>query len=110
MRQLEEQGLSYQAPDSESLALLDNEHEQTLITTLSRYPEVVEAAALAHEPHQVAYYLRDLANDFHTYYNAHQFIVDDGAVRNARLALISAVRQVISNGLGLLGVSSPEKM
>ncbi len=110
MRQLEEQGLSYQAPDSESLALLDNEHEQTLITTLSRYPEVVEAAALAHEPHQVAYYLRDLANDFHTYYNAHQFIVDDGAVRNARLALISAVRQVVSNGLGLLGVSSPEKM
>ncbi len=110
MRQLDEKGLSWQLLDEDKFALLDNEHEQALITTLSRYPEVVEAAALAHEPHQIAYYLRDLANDFHTYYNAHQFIVDEEAVRNARLALIIAVRQVISNGLGLLGVSSPDKM
>ncbi len=110
MRQLDEKGIVWQLPDEDKLATLDNEHEQALITTLSRYPEVVEAAALAHEPHQIAYYLRDLANDFHTYYNAHQFIVDEEAVRNARLALISAVRQVISNGLGLLGVKSPEKM
>lgn len=98
---------SLQQPD---LSLLDNDHEQALITLLQRYPEVVEAAALAHEPHQIAYYLRDLANDFHAYYNAHQFIVDDAALRNARIALISAARQVISNGLGLLGVSAPEKM
>lgn len=110
LRQLEEKELSWQLPEAEQLALLDNEHEQALITTLSRFPEVVEAAALGHEPHQVAYYLRDVANDFHTYYNAHQFIVDDGALRSARIALISAARQVIGNGLGLLGVSAPEKM
>jgi len=110
LRQLEEKGLSWQRPGEDTLARLDNEHEQALITRLSRYPEVVESAALAHEPHQVAYYLRDLANEFHTYYNAHQFIVDDAALRDARVALIGAVRQVISNGLGLLGVSSPEKM
>lgn len=110
MRQLAEKGIVWQLPDEDKLAVLDNEHEQALITTLSRFPEVIEAAALAHEPHQIAYYLRDLANDLHTYYNAHQFIVDDETVRNARLALISAVRQVISNGLGLLGVNSPEKM
>ena len=110
MRQLNEKGLTWQQPDEPSLARLDNEHEQGLISRLSRYAEVVETAALAHEPHQLAYYLRDLANDFHTYYNAHQFIVDDAALRNARIGLITATRQVISNGLGLLGVSAPEKM
>ena len=110
LRQLDEKGLAWQQPEDDALSLLDNEHEQALITRLTRYPEVVESAALAHEPHQVAYYLRDLANDFHTYYNAHQFIVDDAALRNARIALIKATRQVISNGLGLLGVSAPEKM
>ena len=55
-------------------------------------------------------YLRDLANDFHTYYNAHQFIVDDEKIRNARLALIKSAKQVLQNGLGLLGVSAPDKM
>ncbi len=110
LRQLEEKGLTWQPPEEDALSLLDNEHELALITRLTRFPEVVESAALAHEPHQVAYYLRDLANDFHTYYNAHQFIVDDAALRNARIALIKATRQVISNGLGLLGVSAPEKM
>jgi len=110
LRQLDEKGLSWQQPNDEELALLDNEHEQALMTRLTRFPEVVESAALSHEPHQVAYYLRDLANDFHTYYNAHHFIVDDVALRNARVALIRATRQVISNGLALLGVSSPEKM
>jgi len=110
LRQLDEKGISWEQPDDAVLALLDNEHEQALMTRLTRFPEVVESAALSHEPHQVAYYLRDLANDFHTYYNAHHFIVDDVALRNARVALIKAIRQVISNGLSLLGVSSPEKM
>jgi arginyl-tRNA synthetase len=110
LRQLDEKGISWAQPDDAALALLDNEHEQALMTRLTRFPEVVESAALSHEPHQVAYYLRDLANDFHTYYNAHHFMVDDVALRNARVALIKATRQVISNGLGLLGVSSPEKM
>ena len=110
LRQLDEKGISWAQPDDAALALLDNEHEQALMTRLTRFPEVLESAALSHEPHQVAYYLRDLANDFHTYYNAHHFIVDDVALRNARVALIKATRQVISNGLALLGVSSPEKM
>jgi len=81
-----------------------------LLVSLSRFPEVVEGAALTHEPHQVAHYLRDLANDFHTYYNAHTFLVDDEGLRDARLNLIAATRQVIRNGLALLGVSAPETM
>jgi arginyl-tRNA synthetase len=111
LRQMEEKGLSYdRATGLNNLALLGESHEQALLRNLSRYPEVVEAAALNHEPHQLAHYLRDLANDFHTYYNAHQFLVDDGALRDARLTLIQAARQVIANGLGLLGVSAPESM
>lgn len=111
MRQLEEKGYRYeQRVGMDNLGLLTESHEQELLVALSRYPEVVEDAALGHEPHQVAHYLRELANGLHTYYNAHQFIVEDAAVRNARLALVQAVRQVIANGLGLLGVSAPETM
>jgi arginyl-tRNA synthetase len=111
LRQMEEKGLSYDRHSGlNSLALLTESHEQALLRNLSRYPEVVEAAALNHEPHQLAHYLRDLANDFHTYYNAHQFLVDDGALRDARLTLIQATRQVLANGLGLLGVSAPDTM
>lgn len=111
MRQLEEKGLSYeQAAGLKQVDNLTEEHEQALLVSLSRYPEVVEAAALSHEPHTVAYYLRELANDFHTYYNAHQFLVEESGTRNSRLALILAVRQVLANGLGLLGVSAPESM
>jgi arginyl-tRNA synthetase len=110
-RQLSDKGLDYkQAQGLNSLSRLNEPHEQALITRLSRYPEVIEAAALNHEPHQLAHYLRELANDFHTYYNAHQFLVADVELRNARLALISAVRQVIASGLALLGVSAPETM
>ncbi len=110
-RQLDEKGLNW---DREAgLANLDRlgeAHEQALITRLGRYPELIESAAVNHEPHQLAHYLRELANDFHTYYNAHQFLVDDPDLRNARLALIAATRQVIANGLGLLGVSAPKSM
>jgi len=111
LRQLAEKGLMHNSDNGLSgLAVLTESHEQALLTGLSRYPEVVETAALNHEPHQLAHFLRDLANDFHTYYNAHQFLVDDAAVRDARLCLIRAVRQVIANGLGLLAVSAPEAM
>jgi len=111
MRQLQEKGFTMHDGNIDgNLTLLSEEHEQAIIVTLSRYPETVEAAALAHEPHQIAYYLRELATDFHTYYNAHQFIVDDEQLRNARLSLILAVRQVVKNGLGLLGVSAPDSM
>ena len=80
------------------------------MSTLSRYPEVIELAANNRAPQHLVHYLRDLANEFHTYYNAHQFIVDEAGLRNARLALISATRQVIANGLGILGVSAPDSM
>ena len=78
--------------------------------SLSRYPEILEIAAKNRAPQSLVHYLRDFANDFHTYYNAHAFIVDDAALRDARLTLIAAARQVIANGLGILGVSAPEKM
>ncbi|HEB95219.1 MAG TPA: arginine--tRNA ligase, partial [Sedimenticola thiotaurini] len=94
----------------DNLDRLGEEHEQALLKTLSRYEEVVEAAALNEEPHQLTHYLRELANDFHTYYNAHQFLVADAGLRDARLKLILAVRQVLRNGLGLLGVAAPERM
>jgi arginyl-tRNA synthetase len=110
-RQLVEKGMSRdRARGDTNLARLTETHERALLASLARYPEVVETAALAHEPHQIAYYLRDLANDFHTYYNAHTFLVDDDALRDARLNLIDATRQVLANGLKLLGVSAPEAM
>ncbi|HHH13216.1 MAG TPA: arginine--tRNA ligase, partial [Thiolapillus brandeum] len=93
-----------------NLERLTEKHEQALLKTLSRYPEVVEAAALHEEPHLLTHYLRELANDFHTYYNAHPFLVEDEALRDARIKLILAVREVVRNGLGLLGVSAPESM
>jgi arginyl-tRNA synthetase len=80
------------------------------MATLEQYPELVEQAALKHEPHLLVHYLRDLANDFHTYYNAHTFLIGDEALRNARLNLIESTRQVISNALALLGVSAPDSM
>ena len=110
-RQLAEKKLNYmQDVGLQNLSLLGEKHEQDLFASLSRYPEVVESAALNHEPHQLAHYLRELANDYHTYYNAHQFLVDDEKLRHARLALNKAVQQVLANGLGLLGVSAPESM
>ncbi len=111
LRQLAEKGLDHDEKQGlASLSKLTEAHEQALLTRLARYPEILEAAALTHEPHQLAHFLRELANEFHTYYNAHQFLVDDAALRDARLCLIRAVRQVIANGLGLLGVSAPESM
>jgi arginyl-tRNA synthetase len=110
-RQLEEKGMAWDRDQgAQGMHLLHESHEEALLVNLSRYPEMVEAAALNHEPHHLAHYLRELANEFHTYYNAHQFLVGDPALRNARLNLIQAVRQVLANGLGLLGVSAPDSM
>jgi arginyl-tRNA synthetase len=110
-RQLKEKGLQHdRANGNTHLLLLTEPHEQQLLAALARYPEVVEAAALAHEPHQLCHYLRELANEFHTYYNAHTFLVEASDLRDARLNLIDATRQVIANGLGLLSVSAPERM
>ena len=110
-RQLEEKQIMHDTQSgSDNLSLLTETHETDLIKSLAKYPEIVEKAALNEEPHQVAHYLRDLANELHTYYNAHQFIVDDEKTRNARLNLITATRHVLHNGLKLLGVSAPESM
>jgi len=111
LRQLRDKGLSRDEERGRAnLALLTEPHEEALLVTLSRYPDMVEAAALAHEPHQLAHYLRELATAFHTYYNEHRVLVADDAQRDARLNLSLATRQVIKNGLILLGVSAPEVM
>jgi arginyl-tRNA synthetase len=89
---------------------LDGPQEQAVLSALTRYPEIVEQAAVNRAPHALVHYLRELANVFHTYYNAEQFIVEEAAVRNARLALVLGVQQVVRNGLTLLGVSAPESM
>lgn len=108
LKQLTEKNYTYQ--QSDQYALLTEPHELQLLSTLSRYPDVIKSAALQYEPHILTNYLRDLATDFHAYYNSHQFLVDDENLRNARLTLIVATRQVIANGLTLLGVSAPESM
>jgi len=92
------------------LGPLASEHERAVINRLEAFPQAVAAAAEELAPHSVAFYLKDLAADFHSWYNANQFLVDDAAVREARLALAAATRQVIANGLALLGVSAPERM
>jgi arginyl-tRNA synthetase len=110
-RQLQEKGYTHDRElGQRNIERLTEPHEKALIRRVTYYPELLEKAAGALEPHQLAHYLRDLAGDFHTYYNAHTFIVDDASLRNARLNLIAAARQVIENGLKLLGVSAPEKM
>jgi arginyl-tRNA synthetase len=93
-----------------NLARLTEPHEKALMTTIGRYSEVIELAANNRAPQHLVNYLRELANEFHTYYNAHTFIVDESATRNARLALITAVRSVIASGLAIIGVSAPESM
>ncbi len=109
-RQLRERGMETLETAAPNYGLLGESRELELLRTLSRYPEVVASAAASLEPHQVAYYLRDLATDFHTYYNAHPFLASENDLRLARLGLIDATRQVIANGLDLLGVSAPESM
>ena len=111
LRKLAEEGGTWDRDTAlQHLDRLQEEHEAALLRRLDRYPEVVAAAARDSEPHVVANYLRELAGDFHAWYNAHKTLVDDAELRAARLALSEAVRQVIANGLDLLGVSAPESM
>jgi len=110
-RQLGEKGIAYDAARGRAnLHRLQEAHEKSLMSSLSRYPEIIELAAANRAPQHLVHYLRDLANDFHTYYNAHTFIVDDDDLRDARLMLIGATRLVVSSGLGILGVSAPDTM
>lgn len=92
------------------LAPLTAPREATLLATLAAYPEMLERAQAELGPHQVAFYLRELAGELHGYYNAERFLVDDEALKLARLALLAATRQVLRNGLALIGVSAPNKM
>jgi arginyl-tRNA synthetase len=101
--------------DASSLVELDlspltDAYESVLIQRLMAYPEAIETAARDLAPHLIAFYLKDLAADFHSYYNATRVLVDDESMKRARLALLIAARHVLRNGLALLGVSAPEKM
>jgi arginyl-tRNA synthetase len=111
LRQATEKNLQWNTEQGlASLDRLDNEHEQGLMGLLGRYPETVAKAAKLLEPHLIAQYLREVAAALHTWYHSQQFLVDDAALRDARLALAVATRQVLRNGLALLGVSAPEEM
>ena len=111
IRKLAEQGWSWSVESGcNSLDRLSEEAELALMKRLSAYPDVVSSAAANFEPHTIANYLRELAGEFHSYYNSNKVLESDEALRNARLALSVAVRQVIANGLNLLGVSAPEEM
>ena len=111
MRQLKERGLAHDLGQGlVSLGKLAEAQELQLIKRVGAFPEVVRQCAAQRAPHTLVHYLRDLAHDFHTNYSAHQFIVEDAALRDARLTLAVAAQTVIRNGLELLGVSAPETM
>ena len=110
-RKAAEKGYTHKVDHSlNNLDQLTTAQEQALIRTLSQYPERLEQAALAAEPHQLIYYLRDLATDFHKYYDMHKILLDEATLRDARLTLSLAAQQVIRNALGLVGVSAPDSM
>jgi arginyl-tRNA synthetase len=92
------------------LSALNTSAAQNLMLTLAKYPEMLAAAARDFAPHDVSFYLRDLAATYHSYYDAERILVDDESVKKARLALVAATAQVIRNGLAVLGVSAPAKM
>lgn len=110
-RKLENESLSWDKENGLSqLSLLTEESEKDLISKLGRYPEVLANASKAFEPHQIATYLKELASDYHSYYNAHKMIIEDANLRDARITLSEAARQVIQNGMAILGVSTPQEM
>jgi len=111
LKQAAERGLPFDRESGlASLELLSDAQERAMMREITRWPEVVRQAAELRAPHAVVHYLRELATAFHAYYNALPFIVDDARLRNARLTLIVAARQVLQNALALLGVSAPETM
>jgi len=108
-RQANEKGFESNLKEA-NLSLLTEEVEKNILRELSRYKSVIESAAIQYEPHQLAYYLRDLATQFHSYYNACTFILEDQDLTQARLSLIHAAKQILRNGLSILGVGAPESM
>lgn len=110
-RQLDERHWAYdEANGIAHLPLLTQAEERKLLMTLSAYPDVIQNAASLYEPHLLTAYLREAASDFHAYYNAHPFLVEDKPLRDARLVLVAATRQVLQNGFNLLGINAPESM
>ncbi|MBD3640540.1 MAG: arginine--tRNA ligase [Marinobacter sp.] len=111
LRKLADEGTTRGFHDCKGdLSILTLDEEKEIANQLAKYPELVANAAAQREPHHVAHYLRELAGLLHTYYNAHKVLIEDTALRDARVSLYLAVRQVIENGLDLLGVSAPEEM
>jgi arginyl-tRNA synthetase len=110
LENLQEKGFVYQESGADDLKRLVEPQETALIRRIAQYPELLDTAARALEPHQIANYLRELSGEFHSYYQAHRVIVDDSALRNARMTLALAARQVIRNGLSILGVTAPQRM
>jgi arginyl-tRNA synthetase len=110
LERMREQGIPPADPASADLTLLAANEEASLMRALSRYPEVIALAAANRAPQHVVHYVRDLAAEFHQCYNAHRVLVEEPALRNARLTLALATQQVIANALDLLDVSAPKSM
>jgi arginyl-tRNA synthetase len=110
MREAESRGIAVPGKDAVNLSLLDVEEEQNIIKALAKYPEVVEDAALAYEPHRLTFYLQDLAGLLHNYYFKHRVISEDAARTGAKLFLMKQVKTVIQSALTILGVNAPERM
>ncbi|MBX2849043.1 MAG: arginine--tRNA ligase [Acidiferrobacterales bacterium] len=108
--QARERNIEIGDPSKSDFSLLDKDSEAALLTLLQRFPEVIQNAARDYEPHQLTYYLRDLATAFHSYYNNVKFLDAQEPQRQAMLALCAAVQQVLLNGLSIVGVTAPEKM
>ena len=111
-KQCAQQGIAFNPTQGlATITTLTLSHEQQLIRSLNQYSNLLEQAALSHEPHRLAHYLTELATHFHSYYNAHKFITLDNPKRmQARLSLIAAIQHIIANGLHLLGVTAPDSM
>jgi arginyl-tRNA synthetase len=110
MRKLAENDWNWSKENTDTLEQLNEDGEKRLMNKLAAYPELIGKAGKNCEPYIVANYLQELAGDFHSYYNSHKMLIEDTGLRNARLSLCEAVRQVLNNGLALLGVSAPESM
>ncbi|MED5534894.1 MAG: arginine--tRNA ligase [Pseudomonadota bacterium] len=110
LRKMKEEGFRIEHSDMLELACLTEEAEHTLLVSLSRYPEVLQLAAVNRAPQHLLQYLRGLSANFHSYYNAHRVLVEDAKLRNARITLVLGTRQVLHNGLTLLGVTAPDNM
>ena len=109
-RRMKAEGMSVDNPGAGDLARLAEEEERTLMVALSRYPEIVQLAAVNRAPQHLVHYLRETAAAFHACYNSHRVLVDDLALRDARVALTLATQQIVRNGLSLLGVTAPDSM